>query len=60
MTYYIQWLRTGTHLRLLVYIDSIHGVLHQVEVRHIIRASNGCAAGAVEVAEALERIAGDV
>ena len=48
------------HLCLLVDVDSFHGVLHQVEVRHVISARDGSAAGAIEVAEALEGVRGDV
>ena len=48
------------YLSLLVYIDGIHGVLHQVEVRDIVRPSDGRAPGPPEVAEPPQCICGDV
>ena len=51
---------SAAYLSLLVDVDSIHGMLHQVEVCDIVRPSDGHAPRAPEVAEPPQRICGDV
>lgn len=43
-------------LRLLVNVDSVHGMLDQLEVCCIIGAGNGCASGSVQVPKVLQGV----